>query len=99
MQNRQSNSEIEPANDTKASHADNKRKLSQDLEGPPAPRDGMSAESAKFLIGKCTGNKSYKVYGVENEGRYYHASVRDSKGKVVNELLVDKLNGNVKFIR
>ena len=59
----------------------------------------MSAESAKFLIGKCPGAKTYKVYGIENEGRYFHANVLDAKGKVVNELLVDKLNGNVKFIR
>ena len=73
--------------------------LLHEIEAPPVPRDGISAESAKFLIGKCTGNKAYKVYGIQNDGRYFHASVLDSKGKVVNELLVDKLNGNVKFIR
>ena len=63
------------------------------------PRDGMSDESAKFLIGKCTDNMTYKVYGLANKGRYFTARVLDSKGHVINDLLVDKLNGNVKFIR
>ena len=63
------------------------------------PRDGMSAESAKFLIGKCANNKMYKIYGIENKGRYFTAKVLNKKGNVVNEILVDKLNGHVKFIR
>ena len=64
-----------------------------------SPRDGMSADSAKFLIGKCANNRNYKVYGIENKGRYFTAKIQDKNGKIVNELLVDKLNGTVKFIR
>jgi hypothetical protein len=63
------------------------------------PRDGMSDESAKFLIGKCANNTGYKVYGLENKGRYFTAKILDQKGNMVSELLVDKLNGHVKFIR
>ena len=48
---------------------------------------------------ECANNKAYKVYGLENKGRYFTAGVLDKKGKVVNEILVDKLNGGVKFIR
>ena len=79
---------------------------SSDYEGKPQefvahamPRDGMSDESAKFLIGKCANKTGYKVYGLENKGRYFTAKVMDQKGNMVSELLVDKLNGNVKFIR
>jgi len=48
---------------------------------------------------ECANNTAYKVYGLENKGRYFTARVLDKKGKVVNEILVDKLNGGVKFIR
>jgi hypothetical protein len=64
-----------------------------------APRDGMTAESVKFLIGACANNKSLNIRAVENKGRYFTAQVLNPKGRVVNELLVDKLNGAVKFIR
>jgi hypothetical protein len=82
---------------------ENKSEIKQDnplgSEEQSNPRDGMSAESAKFLIGRCASNTGYKVYGLENRGRYFTAKVLDQKGKMVSELLVDKLNGNVKFIR
>ena len=63
------------------------------------PRDGMSLESAKLAIGRCTGNSQYEIHRIENKGRYFTAKVIDSKGKQVNELLVDKLNGRVQFLR
>ena len=63
------------------------------------PRDGMSLESAKFAIGRCAGNSRYEIHSIENKGRYYTAKIMDSKGKQVNELLVDKLNGKVQFLR
>lgn len=63
------------------------------------PREGMSLESAKFAIGCCTGNSQYEIHSIENKGRYFTAKVMDSKGKQVNELLVDKLNGRVRFLR
>ena len=62
-------------------------------------RDGMSMESAKFAIGRCTGNSQYEIHSIENRGRYFTAKIMDSKGKQVNELLVDKLNGKVQFLR
>ena len=63
------------------------------------PREGMSLESAKLAIGRCADNKQCEIHGIENKGRYFAAKVMDSKGKLVNELLVDKLNGRVKFLR
>lgn len=62
-------------------------------------RDGMSDESARYQIIKCTNNPKYKIHGIKNRGRYYIASIQDGSGKTVNELMVDKLNGRVKFIR
>ncbi|MGD1968096.1 MAG: hypothetical protein PVH74_16840 [Desulfobacterales bacterium] len=63
------------------------------------PRDGMSPESAKFAIGRCAGNNQYEIQGIENKGRYFTAKIMDSKGHEVNQLLVDKLNGKVRFLR
>jgi hypothetical protein len=63
------------------------------------PRDGMSLESAKLAIGRCTCDSQYEIHRIENKGRYFTAKVIDSKGKQVNELLVDKLNGRVQFLR
>ena len=63
------------------------------------PRDGMSAESAMFEIGKCNQSGSYKVYRMTNKGRYFIARVLDKEGKLVNEIMVDKLNGRVRFFR
>ena len=65
----------------------------------PNPRDGMSLESAKFVIGRCANNSQYEIRCIENKGRYFTAQVMDSKGKQVNQLLVDKLNGRVRFLR
>jgi hypothetical protein len=73
-----------------------KKNLSTQL----TPRDGMSMESAKFVIGRCAGgNSEYEIRGIENKGRYFTAEIMDAKGKKVNELMVDKLNGRVQFIR
>jgi len=63
------------------------------------PRDGMSLESAKLAIGKCADNSQFKIHRIENKGRYFTAKVRDSKGKQVNSILVDKLSGKVQFLR
>ena len=62
-------------------------------------RDGMSLESAKFAIGRCAGKSQYEIRRIENKGRYFTARIMDSRGKQVNELLVDKLNGQVRFLR
>ena len=63
------------------------------------PREGMSMESAKFAIGRCAGNSQYEIHSIENKGRYFTAKILDSKGKQVNKILVDKLNGKVQFLR
>ena len=63
------------------------------------PREGMSLESAKFAIDRCVGNSQHEIHSIENKGRYFTAKIIDSKGKQVNELLVDKLNGRVQFLR
>jgi hypothetical protein len=63
------------------------------------PRDGMSLESAKRAIGRCADNSQFEIHRIENKGRYFTAKVMDSKGKPVNEILVDKLNGRVRFLR
>ena len=88
-----------------------KREQNSKIESQPAeneepkhsyelnPRDGMSLESAKFAIGRCTGNSQYEIHCIENKGRYFTAQVMDSKGKQVNQLMVDKLNGRVQFLR
>jgi hypothetical protein len=65
----------------------------------PIPRDGMSLESAKLAIGRCANNSEYEIHGIKNEGRYFTAKIMDSKGRQVNQLLVDKLSGRVRFLR
>lgn len=65
----------------------------------PIPREGMSLESAKLAIGRCANNSEYEIHGLKNEGRYFTAKIMDSKGRQVRQLLVDKLNGRVQFIR
>jgi hypothetical protein len=63
------------------------------------PRDGMSLESAKLAICRCTDNSQYEIHCIENKGRYFTARGMDSRGKQVSQLLVDKLNGRVQFLR
>jgi hypothetical protein len=63
------------------------------------PREGMSLESAKYVISRCKGSSQFEIHDIENKGRYFTARVMDSKGRQVNELLVDKLNGRVQFLR
>jgi hypothetical protein len=99
LEDPKANSQNEGGDTTQIQFSENSKEKSREFEEQSTPRDGMSAESARFLIGQCTNNTAYKVYGLENKGRYFTARVLDKKGKVVNELLVDKLNGHVKFIR
>ena len=99
MEDLNANSENEIGDTTEIKFSENSREKSREFEEQSNPRDGMSAESAQFLIGQCANNTAYKVHGLENKGRYFTAKILDRKGKVVNELLVDKLNGHVKFIR
>lgn len=99
MEDSVTNSENERGENTEIKFSENSKGKSREFKEQPNPRDGMSDETAKFLIGQCANNTAYKIYGLENKGRYFTARVLDKKGKVVNEILVDKLNGRVKFIR
>ena len=99
MEKSKSVSVYETNTNTEVNNSEFKQDNLHESEEQPNPRDGMSAESAKFLIGRCANNTGYKVYGLENKGRYFTAKVLDQKGNMVSELLVDKLNGHVKFIR
>ena len=62
------------------------------------PRDGMSPESARFTIGRCMDGREYEIQGIQNQGRYFTAKIMDSRGRPVNEILVDKLTGRVQFL-
>jgi hypothetical protein len=99
IENFQSASENKRDDDRDVTYSSEYENKPQESAAHAIPRDGMSDESAKFLIGRCANNTGYKVYGLENKGRYFTAKVLDQKGNMVSELLVDKLNGNVKFIR
>ena len=99
MEDSGAHSENDGGDKTEITFSENSKGKSRKFKEQPSPRDGMSDESAKFLIGQCANNAAYKIYGLKNKGRYFTASVRDKKGTVVNEILVDKLNGRVKFIR
>ena len=99
MEDSITNSENKGGNTTEIKFSENSKEKSREFEEQSNPRDGMSDESAKFLIGQCANNAAYKIYGLENKGRYFTARVLDKKGKVVDEILVDKLSGRVKFIR
>ena len=96
IENTKDKSEIKPCDKIEQQIAENEEERSlSELN----PRDGMSLESAKFAIGRCADNSQYEIHSIENKGRYYTAKIMDSKGKQVNELLVDKLNGKVQFLR
>ena len=96
---------IESTKDKSKSEQNNKietQPAEKEERNPPYelnPRDGMSLESAKLTIGRCTDNSQYEIHCIENKGRYFTAQVMDSKGTQVNQLLVDKLNGRVQFLR
>ena len=77
MEDSKVNSQNEGLNTTDIKFSENSKEKSREFEEQSTPRDGMSAESARFLIGQCTNNTAYKVYGLENKGRYFTARVLD----------------------
>jgi len=99
IENSQSTPENTRDDDSDLTYSSEYGEKPQESAAHAMPRDGMSDESAKFLIGKCANKTGYKVYGLENKGRYFTAKVLDRNGNMVSELLLDKSNGNVKFIR
>jgi hypothetical protein len=96
IENTKDKSESKPSDKTKIQTAEIEEERSfSELN----PRDGMSLESAKFAIGRCAGNSHYEIHSIKNKGRYFTAKIMDSKGHKVNDLMVDKLNGRVRFLR
>ena len=64
--------------------------------------DGMETGTARFIIDrKLPDNlgELYHIEGLENKGRYYLAKIIGEGGQVVNQLLVDKQNGAVHFLK
>ena len=63
--------------------------------------DGMRTGTARLVIDKEASRKiseEYALKGLSNRGRYYIAKVVRPDGSVIDELLVDKQNGNVQFL-
>jgi len=64
--------------------------------------DGMGTGTARFIIDrKLPENigELYHIEGLENKGRYYLAKIIGEGGRVVNQLLVDKQNGTIHFLK
>jgi hypothetical protein len=64
--------------------------------------DGMGTGTARFIIDrKLPDNigELYHIEGLENKGRYYLAKIIGEGGQVVNQLLVDKQNGTIHFLK
>jgi hypothetical protein len=63
--------------------------------------DGMGTGTARLVIDKEASRKiseQYALEGLSNRGRYYVARVVRPDGSMIDELLVDKQNGNVQFL-
>ena len=63
--------------------------------------DGMGTGTARLVIDKEASRKiseEFALKGLSNRGRYYVAKVVRPDGSVIDELLVDKQNGNVQFL-
>ena len=72
-------------------------------EGPEADvefLDGMSTGTARFILDReVTGDvlEKYEIENLENKGRYYIAKIVGPNGKVIDTVLIDKLNRTVHF--
>ena len=63
--------------------------------------DGMSEGTASLVIKKAVSEKldgDYEVDALANKGRYYTASIINTDGSILKELLVDKQTGDVRFV-
>ena len=64
--------------------------------------DGMGTGTARFVIErKLPDNigELYHIEGLENKGRYYLAKIIGEDGRIVNQLLVDKQNATIHFLK
>jgi hypothetical protein len=78
------------------------RQNANDLDLIPGPGEGMSTGTARFVIERNLPANIAELYHLEdlkNRGRYYMAKIVRPDGSIANELLVDKQNGTVHFLR
>ena len=64
--------------------------------------DGMGTGTARIIIDRESSRRileEFKLKKIENKGRYYVARVVRPDGSLIDELLVDKQNGRVQFIK
>lgn len=64
--------------------------------------DGMGTGTARFVIErKLPDNidELYHIEDLENKGRYYLAKIIGENGRVINQLLVDKQNATIHFLK
>lgn len=63
--------------------------------------EGMSEGTASLIIEDAVSDKldgDYAVAGLSNKGRYYTASIVKHDGTLIQNLLVDKQTGDVRFV-
>ncbi len=64
--------------------------------------DGMGTGTARIIIDREASRRiceDFNLKGLENKGRYYVARVVRPDGSLIDELLVDKQNGRVQFMK
>jgi hypothetical protein len=64
--------------------------------------DGMGTGTARIVIDREASRRiaeNFNLKGLENKGRYYVARVVRPDGSLIDELLVDKQNGRVQFVK
>lgn len=64
--------------------------------------DGMGTGTARIIIDREASRRiteSYRLKGLQNKGRYYVARVVRPDGSLIDELLVDKQNGRIQFMK
>lgn len=64
-------------------------------------QEGMSTGTATVLISDAMSDKyaeDFQLKHLENRGRYFTGQVVDQHGKVIENLLVDKQTGEVRFL-
>lgn len=64
--------------------------------------DGMGTGTARIIVDREASRRiseDFNLKGLENKGRYYVAKVVRPDGSLIDELLVDKQNGRVQFMK
>ena len=64
--------------------------------------DGMGTGTARIIIDREASRRvteTYRLKGLQNKGRYYVARIVRPDGSLIDELLVDKQNGRIQFMK